>query len=393
MTPVGDYLKKLLYQYDCLVVPELGAFLTHYVPASFTEVSGQYLPPRKQLAFNEALRLDDGILINYIMLHESVNRDGALRYIGQFSAEVRQQIRTSGSYRLEGIGLLMTNEEGKLQFHPELRHNFYGESFGLQPILAQHHETAGVSLPVTVLPVSVSQSLAVPDADDEGGKLMPMPVLVKRPVWHWAAATLLVGSLAALSYVSVVQPNQFLQSDLNPASLLRSPNFLPVPVAAAPPVRPTDSDKLMAGPVQPVSVAVTPKADPNGLAVSTVPVGKETPAPVVAPLRLAPAVPVGVAKKPGSKTVTAVPKRVRAIVVKPFLVVAGSFSSRRNALGLRRQLVKAGFDEAYLMMPARRRELIKVAAFGASTLAEADTVMVKVSELTGVPAWLMRTRH
>jgi hypothetical protein len=62
MASVNDYLKKLLYQYDCIVVPELGAFLTHYQPASFTESSGLYLPPRKRVAFNEALRLDDGIL-------------------------------------------------------------------------------------------------------------------------------------------------------------------------------------------------------------------------------------------------------------------------------------------------------------------------------------------
>ncbi|MDB5242229.1 MAG: sporulation protein, partial [Spirosoma sp.] len=68
MASVNDYLKKLLYQYECIIVPELGAFLTHYQAASFTESSGLYLPPRKRVAFNEALRLDDGILVNYIML-------------------------------------------------------------------------------------------------------------------------------------------------------------------------------------------------------------------------------------------------------------------------------------------------------------------------------------
>ncbi len=45
MASVNNYLKKLLYQYDCIVVPELGAFLTHYQSAVFTESSGLYLPP------------------------------------------------------------------------------------------------------------------------------------------------------------------------------------------------------------------------------------------------------------------------------------------------------------------------------------------------------------
>ncbi|WP_232326005.1 hypothetical protein [Spirosoma montaniterrae] len=49
MASVNEYLKKLLYQYDCVVVPELGAFLTHYQSASFTESSSQYLPPASAL--------------------------------------------------------------------------------------------------------------------------------------------------------------------------------------------------------------------------------------------------------------------------------------------------------------------------------------------------------
>lgn len=385
MTPVGDYLKKLLYQYDCLVVPELGAFLTHYVSASFTESVNQYLPPRKRLAFNEALRLDDGILINYIMLHESITRDGAMRCIAQYVSEIRQQIRTSGIYNLEGIGLLTVNEEGKLQFDPELRHNFFAESFGLQPIQAQYCQPTEVSLPVVVLPVHVTSSLVLSDAEADTGKLMPLPV--KRSVWYQVAATLLIGSLATLSYVSVMQPNQLLQSNLNPLSLVRLPTSPLTPtVTSAPVSTPVTADKPVEG-VAPLTKVASPVSTVDAKVVV-----KPAPVLVAAVKKSAPAIP---ARKPLMvKPAVIAPRVVKApVVVKPFLIVAGSFSSRRNALGLRRRLVKAGFAEAYLMLPVRRRELIKVAAFGASTQAEADTVMVKVRELTGVPAWLMRTRH
>ncbi|MBC8152831.1 MAG: HU-CCDC81 and SPOR domain-containing protein [Bacteroidetes bacterium] len=385
MTPVGDYLKKLLYQYDCLVVPELGAFLTHYVSASFTESTNQYLPPRKRLAFNEALRLDDGILINYIMLHESITRDGAMRCIAQYVSGIRQQIRTSGIYNLEGIGLLTVNEEGKLQFDPELRHNFFAESFGLQPIQAQYCHPTEVSLPVVVLPVHTPSSLVLADSSADTGKLMPLPV--KRSVWYQVAATLLIGSLATLSYVSVMQPNQLLQSNLNPLSLVRLPASPSVPTGTPAPISaPVVADK-------PVAVVVPPKAiAPLAPAVAAKAVVKPVPVLVAAvkkPITILP-----LRKSVPAKSVARTPRRVlNPTTVKPFLIVAGSFSSRKNALGLRRRLVKAGFDEAYLMMPVRRRELIKVAAFGASTQAEADTVMVKVRALTGVPAWLMRTRR
>ena len=380
MTPVGDYLKKLLYQYDCLVVPEFGAFLTHYLPASFQEATGQYLPPRKRLAFNEALRLDDGILINYVMLHESMTRDEALRAINGFVTAMKQQIRAGGSYTIDGVGLLTTNEEHKLQFHPELRHNFEAESYGFQPIQAQYCESAEV-MPVSVLPL-VSNTLPVlVDAGTDEGQLMPLPV--RRPVWQWVAAALLVGTLGVYSYFSVLQPGDLLQSSLSPASLLRMPAFMtaftPIP-AKAPEPKPA---------VLPVTIPTTPVSAPVAAASKPVVVPKseaviEKAAPVAAaavvkPVRLAAA----------RKETLAAPKRTLA---KPFLIVAGSFSSRQNALGLRRQLRKAGYDDAYLMAPKRAHELIKVAAFGATTLAEADSVMVKVRELTGVPAWLMRTR-
>ncbi len=381
MTPVGDYLKKLLYQYDCLVVPELGAFLLHYRPASFTEATGLYLPPRQQLAFNEALRLDDGILINYIMLHESITRDGAMRHISQFVGAVKQQIRATGSYTLDGIGLLTTNEEGKFQFHPELRHNFFAESFGLQPLQAQYCEPTDVSLPVSVVPLTTSQALVVADSsgDETEGTLLPMPV--RRPAWYWAAATLLIGSLATLSYFSVVQPNQSLQSSLSPASLLRFPTFLPTT-----PIGPTTKPAVAMKAAAPVAA---PVAKPTPLAAPAVALTPSVKAPVVVAAKpVAPVRKVVPAISPVLK-----PKVANvSVAVKPFLVVAGSFSSRSNALGLRKQLVKAGFNEAYLMMPTRPRDLIKVAAFGASTLPEADSAMTKISDITGVPAWLMRTR-
>lgn len=385
MTPVGDYLKKLLYQYDCLVVPELGAFLTHYRPASFTEATGQYLPPRKQLAFNEALRLDDGILTNYLMLHESITRDAALRRISQFVAEIRQQIRTAGSFTLEGIGLLTLNDENKLQFDPELRHNFFGESFGFQPLQAEYCEPTAVSLPVSVLPPMPSQSLALVDhlANPEG-KLMPMPVTRRSP-WYWAAATLLIGSLAALSYMSVWQPNQPLESSLNPASLLRMPTFAPREAVASDVVNRPVATEL--APAKPIAISrVIPIAEPLETPTATV---KATPASTEAVAE----VKRSVAKPTVVKPVVEVAKKAaNPEVVKPFMVVAGSFSSRDNALRLRRKLLQAGFSDTYLMMPTRAKELIKVAAYGAVTRAEADTIMVKVTELTGVPAWLMRTR-
>jgi hypothetical protein len=56
MTAIPEYLKKLLYQYDCVVVPDLGGFLTQHQPARFELAS----PDR--IARRDAARLGPGRL-------------------------------------------------------------------------------------------------------------------------------------------------------------------------------------------------------------------------------------------------------------------------------------------------------------------------------------------
>ena len=218
MASVKDYLKKLLYQYDCVVVPELGAFLTNYQSASFTESSGLFLPPRKRVAFNEALRLDDGILANYIMLHEPVTREGAQQHIGQFVAELRQQVTEAGRFEIDGIGTFTGNEEGKLQFDPSLRHNFFGEAYGMSAISAQSLTAQALDAVV----VSTSTAVGPVLVEDNETTLTPLPR--SRPYWYAAAAVLLVGSLGLISYFSVIKPGQPSQSSLDPGTLLRAPS-------------------------------------------------------------------------------------------------------------------------------------------------------------------------
>lgn len=371
MTPVGAYLKKLLYQYDCLVVAELGAFLTHYLPASFNESTEQYLPPRKRLAFNEVLRLDDGILINYIMLHDACTREEALRYISAFVTDLKQQIRTTGSFVLDGIGMLTQNEEGRLQFDPELRHNFFAEGYGFQPIpavlCAPVDETAAEEAEPLLAEVVRPQSAV--------GRVLPLPV--SSPAWRWVAAALLVGSLGTLSYFSVVEAGQPLQSSLNPVSLLRFPIFWSDPVAT-PPV-------AVARPV--VEVSAPPAAAPGAVVVTPAP----KPAPVSEPVhREAPVSAPVVAVVPAAKR-PVVATRKEPVARYAYVVVAGSFARSRNAHRLQRRLRKAGFADAFVMAPKTRQELFRVAAFGTNQRAEADSAVSHVSVLTGERAGLMRT--
>ena len=368
MASVKDYLKKLLYQYDCVVVPELGAFLTNYQPASFTEASGLYLPPRKRVAFNEALRLDDGILANYIMLHEPVTREGAQRYISLFVVELRKQVAETGWVDLDGIGTFARNDEGKLQFDPSLRHNFYGEAYGMSAVPAQSLTTQALEAVVDSSSMAVGSVLM----RDDDATLTPMPR--SRPYWRVAAAALLIGALGLISYFSVIKPGQPLQSSLNPGTLLRLPTTLFERSASVPRTVPATPS------VQKVIVA-----PPTSRPLTTVTVA---PVPQLLAVTVAPSIPTITLVSSKPLTVISATRPTRTTPY--FTIIAGSFSSKRNALGLKRQLQKAGYADAFVIAPSRRAQLFKVAAAGSDNREVAIASVAAISAIAGTEAWIYK---
>ena len=383
MASVHDYLKKLLYQYDCVVIPELGAFLTHYQAAAFTETSGLYSPPRKRVAFNEALRLDDGILANYIMLHEPVTREGAQRHISAFVADLRQQVTSIGRFELESIGTFTFNEEGRLQFSPSLRHNFFGEAYGMSDLAVQpaqqQPETALEAVPITAVgPVR---------AQDDDTTLTPYRP--QRSYWRVAAVALLVGSLGTLSYFSVINPGQPFQSSLDPAGLLRIPaSFFERTPDKKSVSTPTPAPKKVVVPV------AASKPTPTVVKSVAAPTPTSAPAPVT-PLSN----PAPVADKPA--VVAVIPananKRVVAPVAKPvrtsphYTVIAGVFFSKRNAFKLTNRLHEAGYADAFVIVPGPgKRGWYKVAAAGSAIREEAIEKMAAINSLAGTNSWLLK---
>ena len=73
-----------------------------------------------------------------------------------------------------------------------------------------------------------------------------------------------------------------------------------------------------------------------------------------------------------------------------FIVIAGSFANKDNALRFRRKLRKAGYDDAYIILPGESTRLYKVAAVGFPKRVEAVASLDSLNQLTGIPAFIMR---
>ncbi len=62
---ISQYIKELLILNDCVIIPEFGGFVANYKPATIE--NNQFFPPAKEIAFNNKLVSNDGLLIKHIL--------------------------------------------------------------------------------------------------------------------------------------------------------------------------------------------------------------------------------------------------------------------------------------------------------------------------------------
>ena len=125
-----QYIKELLYQHECVTVPNFGAFLTRSVPVLIHPDTDVFSPPKKEVSFNSLLKSNDGILANYMAKKEKVSYEQALRKIEREVIVWKQRLNTQ-HLNFAGIGEMQLNPHKRISFSPYGSINFDLSSFGL----------------------------------------------------------------------------------------------------------------------------------------------------------------------------------------------------------------------------------------------------------------------
>lgn len=128
---VLDYIKKLLFEHNCVIIPNFGGIIANYGTASIHPVSNFLKPPVKRLAFNQSLQSNDGLLINTMAIHEGVSQEEATLQLSLFVKKIKNQLEQGEKVKLESIGTFEYNEEQRIQFVFDDSVNYLEDSFGL----------------------------------------------------------------------------------------------------------------------------------------------------------------------------------------------------------------------------------------------------------------------
>ena len=138
MIELERHIEILLLSNDCVIVPDLGGFVTHHREAHFDDEDNMFLPPSRTLGFNPQLNMNDSLLAQSYIEAYDISYPEAVRRIEAEVNELKQYLNAEGCYELNDIGLLTINDEGKLEFEPceagILTPAFYGlSSFEMIP--------------------------------------------------------------------------------------------------------------------------------------------------------------------------------------------------------------------------------------------------------------------
>lgn len=118
MVELAKHIEILLLNNDCVIVPGFGGFMAHHVDAVYDEEEKLFLPPSRTLGFNPKLHINDSLLVlSYVEAYD-ISYPDAIKRIEAEVSEMRQLINNQGFFELPDIGVILTNDEGNLEFEP-----------------------------------------------------------------------------------------------------------------------------------------------------------------------------------------------------------------------------------------------------------------------------------
>ena len=129
------YTSKLIAQHNCVIIPELGAFLAHSIPASYNAEDGIFMPPHRTLGFNSQITIDDALLLSEYIDEQQFTYEEAGKALHKDVANLRYELSSKGTVRFGELGTFSMNVTGNITFDPAPNGIDDPYNFGFEPIL------------------------------------------------------------------------------------------------------------------------------------------------------------------------------------------------------------------------------------------------------------------
>lgn len=405
MKDLNVYIEELLYKHQCVIIPKFGAFISNRKSAKMAD-DRTFDPPKREITFNASLNSNDGLLMKYVSEQSGIDYKLVEDYVNLAVEGWKRILQQEQPLVLDKIGTLRQTREGRVSFEPANEVNYLTDSFGMGPFVPHEVPTSDLQIaenqikptidPQSILPPEekslaaiespISQPVpAEPITQPEVEKVTPpeptknKKIFKLRPYIKYTAVAMLglailaYGAYALFSeklangtpdeqqYVitdSLVQER--LNQQLSEAAVFTPPITMPVinltpekgkakpeskPKTVAESPKPTRTEPAPTSKPTQATAGVKPTQTTTGTKPTQTTAGtKPTQAPPAAKPTQAPA-----GTKPTSTTAPSTPSKPSPLANKKYQVIAGAFSSEKNAQARVQQLRKIGYPNAFIL--------------------------------------------
>lgn len=193
MSELSRHIEALLLYNDCVIVPGLGGFIAHHVPAQFSASQDMLLPPYREIGFNPRLHLNDGLLVQSFMEVYGTDFGEANNMVRRQVGQLITQLQENGKVELKSIGELRYNIHCQYTFTPYTHRMccpvYYGlDSFTL-PTLDSIQATErqivadGIPTDANLKESEKHQEMSVPQTESTSSNVLefaPKPALTSK---------------------------------------------------------------------------------------------------------------------------------------------------------------------------------------------------------------------
>ena len=121
MNNLFKHIEYLLLRNDCVIVPGFGAFIATNLPARIDYEKGEILPPVRQVMFNQAVSMEDGLLANSYVRKSGVSFDDARQIIAREVGILKSFLAEKRVIQVGNLGSLLLGQEDNVIFKPGLK--------------------------------------------------------------------------------------------------------------------------------------------------------------------------------------------------------------------------------------------------------------------------------
>ena len=141
MFSIIEHIEYLMTRYDCVVVPNWGAFIANYSAAHYNEDRSCWERPLRTIGFNANVSHNDGLLAQSLVRREGISYDEAMAFIADSVTTFRQQLSMDCEVSMGRLGYFRSSKGRYIEFVPFHHDNACDMYYGLTDLDIQTVET------------------------------------------------------------------------------------------------------------------------------------------------------------------------------------------------------------------------------------------------------------